>query len=234
MAAKNSIKIYVENGYYHIYNRGINKQAIFNESRDYKVFLHFLKRYLTLFSILSQDEKFLKFQPTWRTDIHKKIKLIAYCLMPNHFHLLVKQFVIEGMTEFMRALSNSYVRYFNETYERIGPLFQGRFKAVLIETTPYLLHLTRYIHLNPIADELDKGQPIFNRSDLFRKLNEYPYSSYNYFLRKKIAEWVKPEEILECFKSPQRIGPKDYFSYQSFVEDYAVNSSEPLGELTLE
>jgi len=240
MSAKNSVKVYVENGYYHIYNRGVNKQEIFNNPQDHEVFLHFLKRYLTPFSSLSKDERFLKFQPTWRTDIHKKVKLIAYCLMPNHFHLLVKQFVREGMTEFMRALSNSYVRYFNETYERIGPLFQGRFKAVLIETTPYLLHLTRYIHLNPIADDLvDKSAsqtqvgPV-NRSDLLKQLNVYPYSSYNYFLRKKKAEWVKPEEVLDCFRSPQAIGSKKYSSYQSFVEDYALDSTEFLKELTLE
>lgn len=230
MSAKNSIKTYVENGYYHIYNRGINKQTIFNDLQDYNVFLLFLKRYLIPFSNLSKDKNFLKFQPTWRTDIYKKIKLIAYCLMPNHFHLLLKQFVREGMTEFMRALSNSYVRYFNETYERIGPLFQGRFKAVLVETTPYLLHLTRYIHLNPITNDLTNS----NSSDLFKRLNEYPYSSYNYFLGKKRAEWVKPEEILECFKSPQRMTPKDYSSYQGFVEDYTANSAELLGELTLE
>ena len=238
MAAKNSIKAYVENGYYHIYNRGVNKQEIFNNQQDHEVFLHFLKRYLTPFSNLSKDEKFLKFQPTWRTDIHKKVKLIAFCLMPNHFHLLVKQFVREGMTEFMRALSNSYVRYFNETYERIGPLFQGRFKAILIETTPYLLHLTRYIHLNPVAEDFKLKQvkqvgPV-NRSDLLSKLNEYPYSSYNYFLGKKRAEWVQPEEVLECFRSPQRIGLKNYSSYQSFVEDQALDSARFLDELTLE
>src|SRR4030043_1955927 len=98
MPARNAIKFYTENGYYHIYNRGVEKRDIFLNEQDYKVFLHFLKRYLTE-APKSPD----LIQPRWKFDLFDKLNLIAYCLMPNHFHLMVKQFAKETMAEFMRA-----------------------------------------------------------------------------------------------------------------------------------
>lgn len=223
MPAKNAIKTYLENGYYHIYNRGVGKQDIFLDEQDYKVFLHYLKRYLTQPPV-SPDQV----RPPWRSDLYDKINLIAYCLMPNHLHLMIKQFVNKAIIDFMRALSNSYVRYFNEKYERVGPLFQGRYKAVLIETDSYLLHLTRYIHLNPI--ELREVRPP-GRSDLVRS---YPYSSYGDYLGKRKTVWVYPEEILAFFRSTQRTSLRDILSYQSFVEDYKEDSREILSTLTID
>lgn len=222
MPAKNAIKVYVENGFYHIYNRGVEKRDIFLDEQDYKVFLHFLKRYLT-----PPPESPDRIQPGWKFDLFDKINLIAYCLMPNHFHLMIKQFTKEAMAEFMRALSNSYIRYFNEKYERIGVLFQGRYKAVLVETEPYLLHLTRYIHLNPT--ELEEVRP-GGRSDLVG----YPYSSYGEYLGKRKTSWVHPEEILTFFKTAQKTSLKDLLSYQSFVEDYKEDPKEILGSLAID
>lgn len=226
MTAKNAIKIYVENAYYHIYNRGVESRNIFADTQDHKVFLHFLKRYLTEPQKLPDQVR-----PGWRADLFDKISLIAYCLMPNHFHLMVKQSVKEGIIEFMRALSNSYVRYFNEKYKRVGPLFQGRYKAVLVETEPYLLHLTRYIHLNPL--DLGEVRPD-SRSDLSRKLDEYSYSSYGEYLGKRKTGWIHPEEILSFFRSAQKTNLKDILSYQSFVEDHEKDSKEILGSLTID
>ena len=90
----------------------------------------------------------------------------------------------------------------------------------MVENDNYLLHLSRYIHLNPAYPGSD---PI-----------SYPYSSYSYYLGKRNVTWVKPQEILAFFKSTKRIGKRDYLSYQSFVEDYPVDSAEILGELALE
>lgn len=222
MTAKNAIKTYVEDSFYHIYNRGVDKQEIFQDEQDYKVFLHYLKRYLTL-PPKSPDQV----RPPWRSDLYNKISLITYCLMPNHFHLMIKQSTEDAMTAFMRALSNSYVRYFNEKYKRVGPLFQGRYKAVLVETDSYLLHLTRYIHLNPI--ELEQVRPA-GRSDLVG----YSYSSYGDYLGKRKTNWVHPEEILSFFKTAQRTSLKDILSYQSFVEDYKGDSKEILGEIAID
>jgi len=232
MPAKNTIRSYIENGYYHIYNRGVEKRQIFLDDQDYKVFLHFLKRYLT-----KPPEFPDQVRPPWRSDLFDKVKLVAYCLMDNHFHLMIKQLSKEATSEFMKALINSYVRYFNEKYERVWSLFQGRFKAVLIETESYLLHLTRYIHLNPIwSSESDEVRPA-SRSDLQRdlgKIRNYPFSSYQEYLGNRKTEWIHPEEILPFFKSAQKSTLYDVLSYQSFVEDYALDSSEILESLTLE
>lgn len=221
MPAKNSIKVYVENGYYHIYNRGVEKRTIFMDHQDYIAFLSFLKRYLT-----QPPEKPKEVRPRFtrfRSDIFERIKLIAYCLMPNHFHLMIKQTSKETIIDFMQALINAYVYYFNKRYERTGPLFQGRYKAVLVDTESYLLHLTRYIHLNPC--ELG-----FTGSDLV----EYKYSSYSEFLGKRQTQWLRPDEILHFFKTAQKTHLKDILSYQSFVEDYKEDSKELLGSLALD
>lgn len=232
MPSKNSVKLYIENGYYHIYNRGIDKRDIFLDDGDYKMFLGFLKRYLI--SPPDRDKKGgvssnnmqNEVGPRrfgYRTDLYEKIMLISYCLMPNHFHLMVKQTTKEAITDFMRALSNSYVKYFNNRYERTGPLFTGKYKAVLIEGEAYLLHLTRYIHLNPS----DLG---LARSDLVN----YPYSSFSEYLGRRRTEWVLPEEILSFFRSAHNQDPKDLLSYQSFVEDYSEDSKDILRELTID
>lgn len=219
MPSKNSIKTYVENGYYHIYNRGVEKRNIFLDHKDYIVLLHFLKRYLTP----PLPDKNNKVRPRFKTDIFEQIQLIAYCLMPNHFHLMIKQSTKKAITHFMRALMNSYVFYFNKRYKRTGTLFQGKYKAVLVENEPYLLHLTRYIHLNPI--ELG-----FTGSDLA----EYKYSSYKEFLGERQTSWVHSKEVLQYFKTAQRINLKDILSYQSFIEDYQEDSAMILGTLALE
>ena len=178
MPSKNSVKLYVENGYYHVYNRGIDKREIFIDKTDYSVFLNLLKRYLTPPEQNIDKNNKNKVGPRiyrYRTDLYKKIQLISYCLMPNHFHLMIKQATKEAMTDIMRALTNSYVVYFNKKYKRSGPLFSGKYKAILIEGESYLLHLTRYIHLNPMALGI-------TRSDLVN----YPYSSYASYLERKI------------------------------------------------
>lgn len=234
MPSRNSVKLYIENGYYHIYNRGIDKRDIFLDDGDYKVFLGFLKRYLISPPDkkrgVESDNKLNEVGPQnlahklgYRTDLYEKINLISYCLMPNHFHLMVKQTTKEAMTDFMRALSNSYVKYFNKKYNRTGPLFSGKYKAVLIEEESYLLHLTRYIHLNPT----DLG---LARSDLVK----YPYSSYVSYLGKKKMDWLHKEKILSFFKTALEKDAKGLHSYQSFVEDSIEDSEKVLAELTID
>ncbi|MEX2012998.1 MAG: transposase [Candidatus Levyibacteriota bacterium] len=206
MPAKNSVKQFVENGYYHLYNRGVEKRDIFLDEQDYAVFLSYIKQYLDLSG----------------SDPHplaNDIRLLAFCLMPNHFHLLAKQSSINGITKLMRAISTNYVMYFNKKYERVGTLFQGKYKAAQVDNDSYLLHLSRYIHLNPYPGSDPKY---------------YNYSSYKYYLGTRNASWIKTEEILDYFKTAKRVGAKDYLSYESFIEDYKMDSAELLGNLTLE
>lgn len=202
MPSKYSQKNYIAGGYYHIYNRGVEKRNIFLDDRDYKTFLYFLKQYL------SQPE--LEFKKFKRRSLAEEIKLLAYCLMPNHFHLLLRQESERGITKLMRAICTNYAMYFNKRYNREGSLFQGIYKAVLIKNDDYLLHLSRYIHLNPF--DLEKRD--------FNKLIDYPYSSYGDYLGQRKTNWLDTEEILNYFGSARRKELRDIFSYQSFVKDY--------------
>lgn len=227
MPAKNRVKLYVENGYYHLFNRGVEKRNIFVDDRDYRVLLHFLKLYLSPplpLPKLTGADLVIRKRPRFVKSLYNEIKLLAYCLMPNHFHLLVKQKTPKAITQLIRRVCTSYVIYFNQRYERVGPLFQGRYKAVLVDTDEQLLHLSRYIHINP--HEL----PTVTRTDLVN----YPYSSYKQYLGEYKTQWLYPEEILTFFRSAQQTSPKDILSYQSFVEDFIDEPKGMLKNLTLE
>jgi putative transposase len=142
--------------------------------------------------------------------------------MPNHFHLLLKQISINGMTKLLRRILTTYSMYFNKRYKRVGHLFQGPYKAALVKDDSYLLHVSRYIHLNPL--EL-KGIILFN----------YPYSSYKYFIGRAHAGWVKPNIILSYFDQSKLLPfLKHYPSYEEFVEGSSNNSKEIIGNLALE
>lgn len=227
MPHKHSRKIYIENGHYHIYNRGVEKRTIFEDDQDFRVFLKLIKHYLSPKTSDSkhplEDLKNITLtRPQPLTNLHKEVDLLAYCLMPNHFHLLIKQTTRDGMPKFLQRLSSTYSMYFNKRYKRVGYLFQGRYKAVLITQDSYLLHLSRYIHLNPTQ---------LKRPDPF----SYSYSSYPYYLRKKRASWVKPNFILDYFSQTRNSSDLEKInSYKQFVENYKQDLKEHLGELTLE
>ena len=171
MASKNSIKTYAENSYYHLYNRGVEKRNIFLDEQDYSVFLSYLQTYLlpkdlislsTIFgsdhSSRSEKNKALKLLKL--KNYSENIDLLCYCLMPNHYHLLVKQ-NSDVLAHFMNSLGTRYAMYFNRKYKRVGHLFQGTYKAVLVESKEQLLHLTRYIHSNPQQSRFKRG-PLSN------------------------------------------------------------------------
>lgn len=222
MPSKNIVKQYVENGYYHIYNRGVEKRTIFLDEQDCIIFLNYLKLYLSPIEELKQlNLPGLRILRFIRLNLSEEIDLLAFALMPNHIHLQIKQKTADGIVKFMKRLTTAYVMYFNRKYKRVGSLFQNRYKAALIETDEYLLHLSRYIHLNP-AKIVDKT------------INFKNFSSYPYYLGQMHASWVKPQEILGYFKSAQKNDFKDVLSYQSFVEDYKDSSIELLESLILE
>lgn len=225
MPAKNIIKQFVENGYYHIYNRGVEKREIFESDLDYRVFLHLLKFYL---SPQTDDDHpltsltgFIPVRLRPLQSLDNEVDLLTYCLMPNHFHLLLKQLTVNGITKLLRRLSTTYSMYFNRKNNRVGHLFQGIYKAAYISNEAYLLHLSRYIHLNPSS--LTGMNPV-----------SYPYSSYQYYLGRKSAVWVKPQFILSYFHSKQLPLPKNINTYQRFVEDYLEASKADLGNLALD
>ena len=225
MPSKNILKTYIANGYYHVYNRGVEKRVIFEDEQDYRVFLKYIEEILT--PPKSQDKnttfnlrgRTYKAEKKFLKNYTNGIDLLAYCLMPNHFHFLVKLRDVTALEGYMRALMTRYVMYFNKKYDRIGSLFQGRYKAVLITDERYLLHLSRYIHLNP--------------SEYTRDL-EGAYSSYADYLGKRKTPWIKTDEVLPFFNANNIIDFKNVSSYKNFVEKYKMNSSEILGDFILE
>lgn len=225
MPAKNTLKLYANDSYYHLYNRGVNKVVIYNDDQDYRVFLHYLKTYLTpkdydaLNLILANPTSppHIKSEALKELNLknfYGKIILIAYCLMPNHFHLLVHTKEGHDIEYFMRSLMTRYTKYLNQRNKRIGPLFQGRYKAVLVESDEQLLYLTRYIHRNPLEAYLNKialqeKQPV---ADTYTILTKQP-SSYPVYLDKIQQPWVQPNNIIAHFsKNPAT-------SYKNFIEE---------------
>jgi len=223
MPSKHRYKKYVEGGYYHVYNRGVAKQEIFLNSQDFKVFLKYIKEALTEPKIekveFSLRGRTFRAVPRPVKHFQEEIVLIAYCLMPNHFHFLLKQNKKDSMISFMRSLITRYVNYFNKKYDRVGPLLQGRYKAILITQDNYLLHLTRYIHLNPTE---------------FTKNLIKTYSSYADYLGLRRTTWIKPGTILKFFDSKAIPEIIKINTYKDFVENYRKDSKQVLGELALE
>jgi len=210
MPQKNSRKEYGAGGYYHIYNRGVEKREIFLDEQDYKVFLGYMKFYLDqpiLQGQVLQDSEGMVIPPSkCLKNYHNQIELLAYCLMPNHFHFLIRQSTDRGIAEFMQSLVLKYVLYFNKKYKRVGGLFQSRYKTVLVSDENQFIYITKYIHRNPI--DLMVARPGL------AWLLDYKYSSYGNYLGKFRQSWVKTGDILSYFlKTDQRN------TYQSFVEE---------------
>jgi putative transposase len=178
------IRDFAEGEFYHLYNRGTDKRIIFSNEEDYSRFI------LLLYLCNSERPADLKLQgPTLDEAIIRSnadnrgeplVDLCVYCLMPNHFHLLVRERVEGGISRFMQKLSTGYTMYFNKRYDRSGTLFQGKFKATRADTDRYLAYLISYIHLNPVKliEPGWKESGIKDRRRAENFLAEYPHSSF--------------------------------------------------------
>ena len=187
MPGKNIIKQYAPNSYYHIYSRGVNKQITFDGEEDFSVFIGLLKRYLSPAKITSATRHVYP-------NFSERLELISYALMPNHIHLFVYQRDAYAIRDFMRCLLTSYCMQYNKIHKRVGPLFQSRYRAVLISDDSYLRHISRYIHMNPHHWEASDK------------------TSLDFFLSKRNAPWVHPEHVMQYFASPEE--------YLTFMHDY--------------
>lgn len=187
MPSRNVIKTDIEQTYYHIYARGHGRLPIFKDDEDYRVFLNLMKRYL---SVNEVNDKYHK--PY--THLRGKVELLCYCLMENHFHLLLYQIEKGAMSQLMRGVMTSYSVYFNKKYDSSGSLFESRYKASIISSDSYLMHISRYIHLNP---------------DDWRA---YPYSSIHAYFGIGQPEWLQQEKIIDLFGSTPM--------YADFLDDY--------------
>ena len=230
MPARNRIKEYVENGYYHLYNRGVEKRLIFLDEQDYGVFLSYLEEYLSFRDEKTLSEKLSDYSISYKergyilkilrlNNFYEEIALLAYCLMPNHFHFFIKQKAASTIDKFMNSLCTRYSMYFNRKYKRVGALYQGVYKAVSINNEGQFVYLSKYIHKQAYIHSGTKGQALRGW--------EQP-SSYPEYLRKKKTEWVHPEELLNYFS---KTNPK--LSYKAFVEetdDFSIMENKILEE----
>lgn len=199
------------NHYYHIFNRGVAKQLIYTDHKHYRRFLQTANFYTTQGHVYRLS-RFLDLKPERQLlYIHsmdnkpKLVTVVSFCLMPNHFHLLLKQTTDDGISEFMRLLSNSYTRYFNTINNRVGPVFKGKYKFVRVKTDEQLIHLSRYIHLNPLVSGIITKKEFAN----------YPYSSHNQFSNPNTNSILRinPQNILSHFKTRR--------NYTNFCLDHA-------------
>jgi putative transposase len=170
---RNTLKIYISDTYYHLYNRGVDKGLIFTDADDYAYFEWLLARSLSPSPV--KDKKGRNF--TW---LRGTISLHAYCLMPNHFHIFVHQGHERGISMLMSTILTAYTGYFNKRHTRRGPLFENTYRAVPIISDAQLQHITRYIHLN------------------HHNYKVWPYSSYADYLQAP-RSWVESEAILGLF-----------------------------------
>lgn len=187
MPGRNIIKIYEPQSFYHVYNRGINRGKIFLANADYVYFEWLCERALSPKPI--KDEKGR--DHSW---LRGQTELSAYCLMPNHFHMLCYQEAESGVTLLMRSVCTAYTMYFNKKYKRRGPLFENSYRAVPILRDGQLLHISRYIHLNHAQFRI------------------WPHSSLKDYLTTPPRAWLAPERIKEFFD-----GRDDYVE---FMLDY--------------
>jgi REP element-mobilizing transposase RayT len=191
MPIRNTTKLYDAPAYYHVYNRGAGNQTIFRDDGDRQKFLSIFARHLDPDdeSIKSDGVPYEKYA----------VELVAYCLMGNHFHLLLYQEDdLQAITKLMRSVSTAYSMYFNYKYRQHGHVFQSIFKAAKITDEVYLLHITRYIHMNP------------------RSYLSYKWSSIAYYQGKKPPAWVSAEKV-------NTMSPRQY---REFLESYEGKKAE--------
>jgi len=174
------LRIEYEGAWYHVMNRGLARQTIFFNDKHREIFLELLA----------------EISYRYRIEIH------AYCLMSNHYHLLIRT-PIANLSRAMRHLNGIYTQRFNASLKRDGPIFRGRFKSILVEKDVYLLRLSRYIHLNPVA------------AKIVHKAENFKWSSYRYYITKdKSRRWIFQNDTLAYFGKHQQRR-----KYQVFVEE---------------
>jgi len=197
--------------YYHIYSRSISGYKIFNNPSDFERFIEIVK----LYKQSEFEYKYSRFK-TLDKSIRKKIittlksrndnlaKIISYCIMPTHFHMILKQEKEKGISKFMSRVLNSYAKYFNAKHHRDGALWSGRFKNRLIQNDEQLLHLTRYIHLNPVS------------AGLIKNPEGWSYSSYNNFICDKQYKnsIIDINDLFDFTPKSYKYFVKDRASYQ--------------------
>ncbi len=211
-------KAFVPKEFYHIYNRGNSKQKIFHDPEDYFRFMSLLyacnsKNNFKVYALNKGDSPY---------DFERGVLLVgigAYCLMLNHFHILITQTEQGDISKFMQKLTTAYVMYYNIKYKRTGGLFEGRFKAEHLDKDTYLKYIFSYIHLNPIKliDREWKEKGIKNKKKALEYLSNYKYSSYlDYLGEIRIQNKILNREAFPNYFPTRREFSKEVFEWLNY------------------
>lgn len=206
--------LFVNEAYYHVFNRGVDRRVTFTSSHNYQRALDLLYYYQFVYTPL-RFSHYTRLNDNRKQDIDlqmysggKKVHVVAYCLMPNHYHLLIKQKEEKGISLFISEFQNAYTRYFNLINKRTGFLFQSAFKAVYVESDMQLLHLTRYIHLNPATANIIS----------LNNIDKYQWSSYLTYIKHQPNNIVHADGVYDVLAQVK--------DYKSFVNDNAAYTKE--------
>ena len=207
---------------YHILNRGVDKRKIFIDEQDYFRFIHDLFEFNDQNPVRTVLYNFKKFESRQKNKVEyfdlvgpniKKLRdllvdIHAFCLMPNHYHILISPRIEDGIVKFMRKLDMGYAKYFNLKYKRKGTLFESRYKSILVKQESHFYHLPYYIHLNPLDlkfPEWRKGE-LRNYREALKFLEKYRWSSHlDYTGKKNFPSVINRKFLLEVFG-----GEKEY------------------------
>lgn len=202
---------------YHVLNRSIARQPMFLSKRDYQRALNCLQYYIYLkpplryshFRRLPHEQRLNMWENLTKAG-KKQVKILAFCLMPNHLHLLIEEIIDGGITSFMRYFQDSYAKYFNLKTDRTGSLFQSPFKSVRVESDEQLVHLTRYIHLNPFSAFILKS---------IEEIESYQWSSFRAYLSNQTTI-VDTTKVLRYFPTVKQFKDStlDQADYQRKLE----------------
>lgn len=215
--------------FYHVYNRGTEKRAIFSNKKEYERFVVLLYLANSVNPIRidnlvrpKQGETLLTLATAKPSaDAEALVELAAYCLMPNHFHLLIREKVEGGISRFMQKLTTAYTMYFNKKHGRSGALFQGVFKSVHANEDRYLKYLLSYIHLNPIKliDPSWKEKGVKSKKSARAFLGRYPYSSYlDYAGNERVEKVLITKDVLPAYFPTPKEFEAEMFEWLSYKE----------------
>ncbi len=196
----------VNDEYYHVYNRGNSKQIIFIDEQDHRMFQQLLY-------LMNMEKRITSREADSASYSHPRDKQLvhigAYCIMPNHFHILLTQKAEKGISKFMLKISTAYAMYFNKKYKRTGGLYEGAFKSKHIIDDRYLKYLYSYIHLNPLKLHSSTWKEDIRSGKIipFSAVSAYTFSSVGYYLERDLPE----NKILETSSFPGYFKNKEDF-----------------------
>lgn len=169
---------FIRGGYYHVYNRGVNRELIFRCEQNYK----FLEQRIAQYAY------------------QYEVSAVAFCLMPNHYHMILRQDGMHPLSEFIQAVFNSYSKAFNKMFNRTGTMFEGPFRANAITGDEYLIHVCRYVHRNPLE------------AHLVSDLRDWPHSNYLEWIARRDRSFVDLDFVSAHFAPAE--------AYETFVLEY--------------